>query len=83
VSNRLDRLFSKYPEQLDVDQLAEILGVARLTAYRYLQKGEVPGYKVGRSWLILRDEVRDHLTTRRNVPSEYDKDRSGTDRLEE
>ncbi len=75
MSDHLDRLFAKYPEQLDIDQLAEILGVSRLTAYRYLQKGEVPGYKVGGSWLVLRDEVRDHVATRRNVPSEDDKDR--------
>ena len=66
--NRLDDLFAPYPEHLSVEQLAEVLGVKAPTAYRWLQKGLVPGYKVGQAWVILRDEVRDHLAAARNVP---------------
>lgn len=58
---RLDKLFAPYPEHLSVEQLAEVLGVKPPTAYRWLQGGLVPGYKVGRAWMVLRDEVRDHL----------------------
>lgn len=65
--SRLDDLFAPYPERLSVDQLAEVLGVQKLTAYRWLQRGVVPGYKMAdRAWLILRDEVRDHLAARSN-----------------
>ena len=67
--SRLDDLFAPYPEHLTVDQLAEVLGVTKLTAYRWLQRGIVPGYKVDRAWLILRDEVRDHLAAGRNTTS--------------
>jgi len=65
--SRLDDLFAPYPEHLTVEQLAEVLGVTKLTAYRWLQRGIVPGYKVDRAWLILRDEVRDHLVAGRNA----------------
>lgn len=67
--SRLDDLFAPYPEHLSVEQLAEVLGVTKLTAYRWLQRGTVPGYKIDRAWLILRDEVRDHLAAGRNTIS--------------
>ena len=70
--SRLDDLFAPYPDHLTVEQLAEVLGVTKLTAYRWLQRGIVPGYKVDRAWLILRDEVRDHLAAGRNTPSKQE-----------
>ena len=70
--SRLDDLFAPYPDHLTVEQLAEVLGVTKLTAYRWLQRGIVPGYKVDRAWLILRDEVRDHLAAGRNDPSKQE-----------
>lgn len=66
--SRLDELFAPYPEHLTVEQLAFVLGVTKQTAYHWLQAGLVPGYRVGRAWVILRDEVRDHLAAGRNVP---------------
>ena len=64
----MDELFDGYPEHLTVPQLADVLGVKRTTAYRWLQTGLVPGYKIGGAWVILRDEVRDLLASGRNVP---------------
>ncbi len=61
MSHHLNELFSKYPIHLSVSDLAEILGVAQKTAYEYLHAGEVPAYRVGTRWLILRDEVREFL----------------------
>ena len=66
--SRLDELFDGYPEHLTVPQLADVLGVKRTTAYRWLQTGIVPGYKMGGHWVILRDEVRDMLASGRNAP---------------
>jgi excisionase family DNA binding protein len=37
-----------------VDDLARELGVARMTAYRALHAGQLPGKKVGRRWFIRR-----------------------------
>lgn len=69
---RLDDLFAPYPPHLSVDQLAAVLGVKAQTAYKWLQTGLVPGYKVGGAWVVLRDEIRDHLATQRNVPVDTD-----------
>jgi excisionase family DNA binding protein len=66
--SRLDELFDRYPEHLTVPQLAEVLGVKRTTAYKWLQTGVVPAYKLGGAWVILRDEVRDLLASGRNMP---------------
>jgi excisionase family DNA binding protein len=68
MTRRLDELFSRYPEHLSVPQLADVLGVGASTAYKWLQGGIVPAYKVGGAWIILRDEVRDWLEAGRNVP---------------
>lgn len=63
---RLDDLFAPYPEHLSVAQLGEVLGVTTQTAYRWLADGQVPGYKVAGAWVILRDEVKDHVEAGRN-----------------
>ncbi|WP_308199989.1 helix-turn-helix domain-containing protein [Actinotalea sp. C106] len=70
---RLDDLFDRFPEHLSVEQLAQVLGVTKPTAYRWLQQGDIPAYKVGggvsgrANWVIVRDEVRDHLIANRNT----------------
>lgn len=70
MTDRLDELFERYPEHLSVPQLADVLGVRPSTAYRWLQVGIVPAYKVGGAWVILRDEVRDLVASGRNLPKD-------------
>ncbi|WP_299039846.1 helix-turn-helix domain-containing protein [uncultured Pseudokineococcus sp.] len=64
--SRLDEAFADLPDRLSVEQLAKVLGIDVQTAYGWLQKGRVPGYKIGRSWVILRDEIRDFLAANSN-----------------
>lgn len=64
----LEELFAPYGAHLTVEQLAEVLGVKASTAYKWLQEARIPGYKVGGTWVILREEVRDHLERNRNIP---------------
>ncbi|WP_454778731.1 helix-turn-helix domain-containing protein [Georgenia muralis] len=66
--SRLDDLFEDLPEHLTVEQLAGVLGVTKPTAYGWLQKGYIPAYKIGGAWMIVRDEVKDHLAAHRNRP---------------
>ncbi|GAA3516292.1 helix-turn-helix domain-containing protein [Georgenia daeguensis] len=66
--SRLDDLFEGLPEHLSVEELAGVLGVTKQTAYGWLQKGYIPAYKVGPAWMIVRDEVKDHLAAHRNRP---------------
>ncbi|MUK01615.1 helix-turn-helix domain-containing protein [Vibrio cholerae] len=68
----LDDRFAELPENLTIEQLADVLGVKRATAYQWLNRGVVPAYKLGGTWIIFRDEVRDHLVKSRNVQSAPD-----------
>lgn len=54
-------MFAGLPSRLSVEETADVLGLDRQTTYKWLQEGRIPAYKVGRSWVILRDEVKDVL----------------------
>ncbi|MBC7519142.1 MAG: helix-turn-helix domain-containing protein [Microbacteriaceae bacterium] len=62
MSQQLDDLFSPYDAHLSVAKLADILGVTQKTVYDYLLAGELPAYRIGTRWLILRDEIKECLT---------------------
>ena len=40
-----------------VDQIAELLGVARGVAYESVRNGEIPATRVGRRWLVPRKRL--------------------------
>lgn len=61
MSRHLDEIFSQYPTHLSVADLGKVLGVTTKTAYDYLQSGDIPAYRVGTKWVVLRDEVHDFL----------------------
>ena len=42
---------------LNVDQIAEYLGVSRDTVYSWITGRAMPAHKVGRLWKFKRDEV--------------------------
>lgn len=75
----LDDLFAGFPEHLSVPQLAQLLGITTPTAYRWLQQGIVPGYRLGRAWLVLRDEVHDHIAAGANQAAA----RTGTEKAQD
>jgi excisionase family DNA binding protein len=62
----LDDRFAVYPESLRVQHAAEILNVALPTTYRWLRDGVIPGYKVGTTWVLLRDELKAHVAAGHN-----------------
>lgn len=72
--NRLDDLFADYPAHLSVGQMAEVLGISRPTAYKWLNEGTVPAYRVGGAWVILRDEVKDLIAAGRNLAEDLAED---------
>ncbi len=45
----------------DVEKLAKYLGVARITVYRLVEKGNLPGHKVGGQWRFIKDEIEKWL----------------------
>ncbi len=41
-----------------VDEIANELQVHRITIYRLLKSGKIPGFKIGRVWRFDSDQVR-------------------------
>jgi excisionase family DNA binding protein len=66
--SHLDKFFENLPERLDVKEVAELLGVSIQGVYTWLRNGTVPGYQIGRSWVILRDELKEVLEAGRGGP---------------
>lgn len=64
----LDRLFEGLPERLSVDQLTDLLGLSSTTVtYRLLRDGHVPAIRLSGKWLILRDDVKEHMRAQYNT----------------
>lgn len=72
LMTHLDSLFEGLPARLDVDQVAELLGVSTKGVYAWLANGTIPGYQLGRTWFIVRDELKATLLARRNIPLDTD-----------
>jgi len=49
------------PEELSLHEVAEILDVHYMTAYRYVRLGILPAQRQGRSWRIRRDDLDDFM----------------------
>ena len=69
VPRHIRELLVDLPRRLSVPEVAELLGVQQATIYRWLRDGEVPAYKVGSTWVILREELCDYLETKHNQPA--------------
>lgn len=61
VTDAVDALFAGRKETLSVPEVAELLGMTKQGIYHWLRDGVIPGYKVGTSWFILRDELKETL----------------------
>ena len=48
---------TKKEKYLSVAQLAKILGISRIAVYKKIIKGEIEAIKVGRSFIISREEL--------------------------
>ena len=68
VMTRLDDLFAPYSEYLSVNDLCKVLGIGRATAYKWLNDGTIPAYRVRGVWKILRDDVKDFVAMGSNLP---------------
>lgn len=62
------RRLSRYPEELTVDDCAEILGIGRQQVLRYLRAERLFGYKLGKKWRVPRSALRTYVCANRNQP---------------
>ncbi len=53
------------PVLMNVEQVAEYLGLHKVTVLRFAREGKLPGFKVGREWRFRADEVREWVEARR------------------
>lgn len=49
-------------EYLDFDETVSFLKTTPSTLYKWLQAGKIPGYKLGRQWRFLKEELEIHLS---------------------
>lgn len=77
MSRALDELFSELPKTLSVLQAAEILGITKQGAYQWLRNGTIPAYRVGSSWIILRDELKEMIAAGSNAMGVHEDDDEG------
>ena len=61
TQDALDRLFEQSPPTLNPSEVAERLRVTPKSVYAWLRQGLIPGYKVGTTWFVIRDELKDTL----------------------
>jgi excisionase family DNA binding protein len=54
-----------------VKEIAEELQVHRITIYRLLKSGKIPGFKIGRVWRFDSDQVREWLRQGGRSPSQH------------
>lgn len=67
VSAGLDQLFEGQPPTMTAQAVADLLGLSKQAVYHWLRDGVVPGYKVGATWLIVRDELKATLQAGSNL----------------
>jgi excisionase family DNA binding protein len=68
VTDGLDALFEGRDPTLSAPEVAEMLGMTKQGVYHWLRDGVIPGYKVGTTWFILRDELKETLRKGANAP---------------
>lgn len=61
VTDGLDSLFAGRTDILTVQEVADLLRMNKAGVYKWLKEGVIPGYHRGRSWFIVRDELKEWM----------------------
>lgn len=54
-------MFARRAEILTVQEVADLLRMNKAGVYKWLNDGVIPGYQRGRSWFIVRDELKEWM----------------------
>lgn len=68
MTNGLDALFEGLAPTISAPEVAELLGMTKQGVYNWLRDGTIPGYKLGNTWFVLRDELKEALRRGANTP---------------
>nr|WP_308628610.1 helix-turn-helix domain-containing protein [uncultured Eisenbergiella sp.] len=50
-------VFKSYPDVLNAEQVAEMLGICTKTVYKLVKRGDLPALKVGRQYRVAKVNV--------------------------
>lgn len=56
-------MFTDYPDVVTVEQLQEMIGIGKNTAYKLVNDGAIKSVKIGRTYKIPKCFVMDYLLT--------------------
>jgi excisionase family DNA binding protein len=48
-------------EPIDAEEAAKMLGVTARTVTRLAERGEIPGFRVGRLWKFRRSDIQEYI----------------------
>jgi excisionase family DNA binding protein len=68
----LEKMFEGLAETLTAEQAAELLGITPRTVRSLIgnKTDPLPAFRIGNSWLILRDDFKAWLLRRSNYPTD-------------
>lgn len=53
--------FDKFSELLGIEEMTEMLGISKRTAYKLIKQNEIPSKKIGRTYKIFKNDVLNYL----------------------
>lgn len=67
MATDMDAIFERYPEIMNVGEVAELLRMTKPGAYKWIHSGAIPAYKIEGTWFIFRDELKATLRKGANL----------------
>jgi len=55
-------------EPIDAEEAAKMLGVTARTVTRLAERGEIPGFRVGRLWKFRRSDIQKYIERQIRFP---------------
>lgn len=67
----IEERFALYDSKqtLAVGEMANVLGISYMKAWRAVVSGKVIGWKIGRDWVVDAKSVKEHMLESSNQPS--------------
>lgn len=57
-------MFEAYEDLIRIEDLCEMLGIGKNTAYGLLQNKKIKAFRIGRSWKIPKKSVESYILSR-------------------
>ncbi|UEJ84611.1 helix-turn-helix domain-containing protein (plasmid) [Brachybacterium halotolerans subsp. kimchii] len=71
MTDSIDALFEGQPATMTATDVADVMGVSKQAVYKWLNAQVIPGYKLGSTWFILRDDLKAALRAGSNLRPDH------------